>query len=143
VSAPAAVIGSAARARTAPRPAARARAGRHLRLVRPAARTRGLARPALLVSIATVLIVFALVVVHVMLAQSQLSLDRLDNRVGAAQRRYDQALLVHAQLAAPSRIIARAVQLGLVPPGQPPVAVPVAPGAVPTAARTAIPIPRP
>ena len=139
MSAPAAVIGSAARARTAPRP----RADRHLRLVRPAARTRWLPRPALLVAVATVLVVFALVVVHVMLAQSQLSLDRLNNRVGAAQRRYDQALLAHAQLAAPSRIIARAVELGFVLPGQPPVAVPVPPAAVPTAARTATPMPRP
>ena len=143
MSAPAAVVGSAGRAQTARRFAPRALAGRHLWLVTPAARTRRLSRPALLAAIGTVLIVFALVVVHVMLAQSQLALDRLNNQVGAAQRRYDQALLVHAQLAAPSKIIARAVQLGLVPPGQPPVAVPVAPAAVPTAARTATPIPRP
>ena len=141
MSAPAAVVGSA-RARTAPRSNPRASA-RHLRLVTPVARTRRLSRPALLVAVGTVAIVFALVVVHVMLAQSQLSLDRLNNRVSAAQRRYDQALLVHAQLAAPSRVIARAAVLGLVPPGQPPVAVPVTGAAIPTAARTATPIPRP
>jgi hypothetical protein len=145
VSAPAAVVGSAPRTRTAPRSAARAQParGRHLRLVAPAARTRWLPRPAILAVVGTLVIVFALVVVHVMLAQSQLSLDNLNNKVGAAQRRYDQALLVHAQLAAPSRVITRAAQLGLVPPAQPPVAVPVAAAAVPTAARTATPVPRP
>jgi len=141
VSAPAAVIGSA-RARTAPRSTPRAPT-RHLRLVTPVARTRRLLRPAVLAAVGTVAIVFALVVVHVMLAQSQLSLDRLNNRVSTAQRRYDQALLDHAQLAAPSRVITRAAELGLVPPGQPPVAVPVTGAAIPTAARTATPIPRP
>jgi hypothetical protein len=67
--------------------------------------------------------VLALVVVHVLLAQSQVRLDRLNAQVGSAQQAYEQALLQRAQLAAPSRIIARAGQLGLVPPAQPAVAV--------------------
>lgn len=141
-----AVAGAAPRTRGAARPAPRAvpaRRPRHLRLVTTAARRRRLPSTAALVGIGTVLIVISLVVVRVMLAQTQLSLDRLNGRVGAAQRRYDQALLRNAELAAPSYVITRAGQLGLVAPGQPPVAVAVPAGAVPTAARTATPVPRP
>ena len=85
-------------------------------------------RPAVLAAAATALLLFALVVVNVLLAQSQLRLDQLNGRIDGAQRAYQQALLVRAQAAAPSRIIARANQLGLVSPSQPPVPVPV-PGA--------------
>ncbi len=74
----------------------------------------------------------ALVVVHVLLAQSQLALDHLTTKVDTAQSNYEQARLQHAELAAPSRIIARAQQLGLVPPAQPAVPVPVtSPSAAP------------
>ena len=137
---------AAPRARGAARPASRAvpaRRPRHLRLVTTVPRTRRRPSALVLVAAGTVLILIALVVVHVLLAQTQLSLDRLNGRVGVAQRRYEQALLRHAQLAAPSHVITRAGQLGLVAPGQPPVAVAVPANAVPTAARTAVPVPRP
>ena len=98
---------------------------RHLRVVTPARRSRLVPSTIVLAAIATALVLFALVVVHVLLAQSQLSIDRLDTRVASAQTRYEQARLIHAELAAPSRIVARAGQLGLVPPAQPPVPVPV------------------
>jgi hypothetical protein len=141
-----AVAGAAPRTRGAARPAPRAvpaRRPRHLRLVTTVPRRRRLPSAVALVAISTVLLVIALVVVRVMLAQTQLSLDRLNGRVGAAQQRYDQALLRNAELAAPSHVIVRAGQLGLVAPGQPPVAVAVPAAAVPTAARTATPVPRP
>ena len=120
----------AAPARSTTRPARRPapnppRRPAHLRVVRPAARTRRLPRPALLAAAATVVLLLALVVVNVWLAQSQLTLDQLNGRVGAAQSAYEQALLARAEAASPSQIIARANQLGLVAPSQPPVAVPV------------------
>ena len=79
----------------------------------------------MLAAVTTVVLLLALVVVNVWLAQSQLTLDRLNGRVDAAQRAYQQALLARAEAASPSQIIARANQLGLVAPSQPPVAVPV------------------
>jgi cell division protein FtsL len=88
-------------------------------------------------AIGTVVVLLALVVVHVLLAQSQLTLDRLTTKVDTAQTNFEQARLQHAQLAAPSRIIARAQQLGLVPPAQPAVPVPVT---GPTAAPAKTPV---
>ena len=106
---------------------------RHLRVVAPARRSRRVPSTILVAAIATALVLFALVVVHVLLAQSQLTIDRLGTRVDTAETRYEQARLTHAQLAAPSRIVALAGQLGLVPPAQPPVPVPVAsPATTPT-----------
>jgi hypothetical protein len=132
VSAPA-VVAPAPRTRGAARPVPRRQPdahARHLRLVTTAPRLRRRPRPIVLVGAATTALVLALVVVHVLLAQSQVRLDRLNAQVGSAQQRYEQALLQHSELAAPSRIIARAGQLGLVAPAQPAVAVPVpAPGA--------------
>jgi len=91
-------------------------------------------------AVATALVLFGLVVVHVFLAQSQLTLDRLTSQVGTAQNRYEQARLTHAELAAPSRIVARAGQLGLVAPAQPPVPVPVpVASSAPTSSRTQTP----
>lgn len=127
-----AVAAPAPRTRPAPRRAPASLPRRpHLRVV---ARTRRRLRVPvpLLLGAATAAVLLALVVVHVMLAQSQLTLDRLNTQVDAAQSRFQQARLTEAQLAAPSRIIARAAQLGLVPPGQPPVAIPVAGAPSPT-----------
>ena len=126
----AAAVAAPARPRAAPRPARRPapippRRPAHLRVVRPAVRRRRLLRPTVLAALATTVLLLALVVVNVMLAQSQLTIDELNGRVDAAQRSYQQALLARAEAASPSRIIARANQLGLVAPGQPPVAVPV------------------
>jgi len=126
----AAAVAAPARPRAAARPARRPapippRRPAHLRVVAPAVRRRRLLRPTVLAALATVVLLFALVVVNVWLAQSQLTLDQLNGRVDAAQRAYQQALLTRAQAASPSQIIARANQLGLVAPSQPPVAVPV------------------
>ncbi len=138
-----AVAAPARRARPAGRAApVQAPASRraHLRVVTPARRARLLPHPIVAAAIGTVVVVLALVVVHVLLAQSQLTLDRLTTKVDTAQSNYEQARLQHAQLAAPSRIIVRAQQLGLVPPAQPAVPVPVtgptaAPAKTPTAVR--------
>jgi cell division protein FtsL len=93
-------------------------------------------------AIGTVVVLLALVVVHVLLAQSQLTLDHLSTKIDNAQSSYEQARLQHAQLAAPSRIIARAGQLGLVPPAQPAVPVPVTgPTAAPAKTPAAVPQP--
>ncbi len=111
---------------------------RHLRVVAPAPRSRLLPTTMVAAAVATVLVLFGLVVVHVFLAQSQLTLDRLTSQVGTAQNRYEQARLTHAELAAPSRIVARAGQLGLVAPAQPPIPVPV-PSSGPSSTRTQTP----
>ena len=131
----AAAVAAPARSRVAARPARRPaapaprrpapRRRAHLRVVAPVARARRLLHPAVLAALATAVLLFALVVVNVWLAQSQLALDQLTGRVDAAQRAYQQALLARAEAASASQIIARANQLGLVAPRQPPVAVPV------------------
>lgn len=101
----------------------------HLRAVGPTRRARRIRRSVLLAATATVAAVLALVAFHVLTAQSQLTLDHVSHQVDDAQRRYDEARLTDAQLASPSRIVARAAQLGLVPPAAPPVPVPVPTGA--------------
>jgi Tfp pilus assembly protein PilX len=68
---------------------------------------------------------------QVVLAQSQIAIDHIDARNAAAERRYEDARLRHAQLSSPERITNRANELGLVAPAQPPTVVPVT-GAVPT-----------
>jgi cell division protein FtsL len=114
----------------------------HLRLVTPARPARLAPHPIVAAAIGTVVVLLALVVVHVLLAQSQLTLDHLSTKIDNAQSSYEQARLQHAQLAAPSRIIARAGQLGLVPPAQPAVPVPVTgPTAAPAKTPAAVPQP--
>lgn len=65
--------------------------------------------------IVTTLSVFVAVAFHVMLAQSEFQLDRLSRQTAVAQRRYEQARLIAAQLGAPDRIVARAETLGMEP----------------------------
>jgi len=134
-------VAAPARPRAAPRTVRRPapippRRPAHLRVVRPAVRHRRLLRPTVLAALATTVLLLALVVVNVMLAQSQLTIDELNGRVDAAQRSYQQALLARAEAASPSQIIVRANQLGLVAPGQPPVAVPVPASPAPTGSST-------
>jgi hypothetical protein len=109
----------------APRRVAPPRRRDHLRVVTPARRARRARRSVLLAALGTVVAVLALVAFQILTAQSQLTLDHVGQQVDDAQRRYDQARLLNAQLASPSRIAARALQLGLVPPAAPPVPVPV------------------
>src|SRR5713101_5929907 len=66
--------------------------------------------------------VFALVTVvlfHVMLASGQLRLDRLNLRIGRAQREYEQLRLETSRLASPERILQEAQRLGLAVPAEP------------------------
>lgn len=137
-------VAAPARARVASRRGAVAPAPRrapqprrdHLRVVHSARQTRRVPRSVLLAAAATVAAVLALVAFHVLTAQSQLTLDRVGHQVSDAHRRYDEARLVNAQLSSPSRIVARAAQLGLVPPAAPPTPVPVPSGS--TAAVTRV-----
>ena len=69
---------------------------------------------------------------HALLAQSQIALDRLEQRTAVAERRYQDARYEYAQNASPQRITDRARALGLVSPGGPPTPVAIA-GEVPAA----------
>jgi len=88
-----------------------------------------------------VLAVLAMVAFHAMVAQSQVRLDRLEQRTEAAERRYEEARYEHAQQSAPQRIVERATALGLQAPSGPPTAVsvegqaPAAPDATSTTLR--------
>jgi cell division protein FtsL len=65
-----------------------------------------------------VAVLFGLVGLHVMLAQNQFRLDRLNGQAGAEQARYERLRLQVDQLESPQRIIATAQQkLGMVTPG--------------------------
>lgn len=103
-------------------PAPEHRGGHHLRLVERAARTplqRRRRRRYLLTGAVslTLGVVFALVYLHVLLAQRQFELNRLQAEDIQAQSTYQQRRLEVAQLAAPSRIIAVAEgHLGMVQP---------------------------
>jgi hypothetical protein len=70
--------------------------------------------------------VFTIVAFHVMLAQGQVGLTRLQQQVSVAERQYQQARYAHAQAASPQRIVDAATKLGLVPADKPlvPVGVP-------------------
>ncbi len=70
-------------------------------------------------------IMLTVVVAHTLLAQNQVRLDRLESRIAAEETRYDSLRLANGQLSSPARITARAAQLGLALPTEPPVAVPV------------------
>lgn len=95
----------------------------HLRLVEREPRTpqeRRRRRRLLLASTVsvTLAVVFALVYLHVMLAEHQFELNRLQAEQARAQAIYQQRRLAVSELAAPSRIISIAeARLGMVQPG--------------------------
>jgi cell division protein FtsL len=98
---------------------------RHLVVVDSSRRaTRRRHRVALVGSLAVVA-VFTIVAFHALLAQSQVAIDRIEQQTAEAERTYEQARYEHATLASPERIVARAAELGLVPPAGPPTAIPV------------------
>jgi cell division protein FtsL len=72
----------------------------------------------------------AAVAFHVVLAQSQLQIERLNRETIVEQHRYEQLRLEVARLASPERVVARARELGLVLPAEPSkiVTVPTDPG---------------
>jgi len=66
-----------------------------------------------------VMIVCSLVAVvgfHVILAQSQVQLDQLEQQVGEEQHRYEQLRFEVSALSSPARIVSRAAELGMVAP---------------------------
>jgi cell division protein FtsL len=66
-----------------------------------------------------VMIVGSLVAVvgfHVVLAQSQVELDRLEQQVGEEQHRYEQLRFEVSALSSPARIVNRATELGMTAP---------------------------
>ncbi len=88
-------------------------------------------RRATILAVFTGLVLLSLVVFHAMVAQSQIGLERIEQRTARAQRAYETARLEYARLAAPSRILKRAAELGLVPPAAPPIAVGISAPAAP------------
>jgi hypothetical protein len=117
-----------------PAPSPRSEPRRTLRLVEtPARRVRRRRRHLGGAAFLTVVALLTIVAFHVWLAQRQLTIDTLQRQTDAAEHRYEQVRLQHAQLSSPGRVIARAAQLGLVAPAGPPVPVPVT-GAAPSRA---------
>jgi len=53
---------------------------------------------------------------HVVLAQSQVRLDQLEQQVGEEQHRYEQLRYEVSALSSPARIVSRAAELGMVAP---------------------------
>ncbi len=71
-----------------------------------------------LASAFVVAVLFGLVWLHVVLAQNQFRLDRLDNQVAAEESHYERSRLSVDQLEAPQRIVHEAEgKLGMVVPG--------------------------
>lgn len=95
---------------------------RHLRVVEPrkltAAERRRRARMLLAGGVGLlVMVVFGLVYMHVVLAQRQFAIDRLNTKVQSEQAQYQNLRLAVAQLGSPQNIIATAEgQLGMVQP---------------------------
>jgi hypothetical protein len=69
--------------------------------------------------------VFTVVAFHVMLAQGQVGLARLQGQVSTAERDYQEARYAHARAASPERIVSLATKMGLVPADRAPVPVAV------------------
>lgn len=92
----------------------------HLRLVREQARRRTNARR-LLVSVgiaALSALCLGLVTLHVLIAENQFTLDRLQQTAAAEQSSYEKLRLQVAELEAPARIVSEAEgRLGLEQPG--------------------------
>jgi cell division protein FtsL len=103
----------------------RAREG-HLVVVESSRRALHRRRRVTIVGSVAVLAVFTVVAFHALLAQSQVAIDRIEQQTVEAEQQYEQARYEHATLASPERIVARAAELGLVPPAGPPTAIPVA-----------------
>ena len=121
------------RARSADAAGARTSARRRAPAARPTARAARRARrrespprpatsgaTATLLALVTVFALVSAVVFHVVLAQNQLQLDRLNAQIAKEQRTYEQRRLTASLLASPQRIIQEAERLGLVVPADPP-----------------------
>ena len=88
----------------------------------PATKSRAVARPlaigrvGALLAVVTVFALVTAVVFHVVLAQNQMELDRLNVQITKEQRVYEQRRLTASLLASPERVIQEAERLGLVMP---------------------------
>lgn len=116
----------------APRAKARLDAPAEQRAERTRARERHashLGRLGAVLVFATIAVLVLAVVFHVMLAQRQMQLDRLNVQIAKEQRAYEQNRLIEANASSPQQIITKAQGLGLVPPAEPAtyLAVPGAP----------------
>jgi cell division protein FtsL len=91
---------------------------RHLRLVAPQHRRRR-SRRLVACSAATgvLAVAFGLVGLHVVIAEAQFRLDRLQQEASAAQARYEKLRLSVAELEAPERIVSVAEGHGMQQPG--------------------------
>ena len=90
---------------------------RHLAVVDPAARKRE-RRARLGVRLSVAVVVAAVLIVvgfHVMMAEGQLQLERLDRATKTEQQRYERLRLMYAQRSAPDAIVERATAIGMVP----------------------------
>jgi cell division protein FtsL len=92
-----------------------ARAARAERADRPIA----VGRLGAVLAVVTICAVVTAVVFHVVLAQRQMQLDRLNAQIAKEQRTYEQRRLTASLLASPQRIIQEAERLGLVLPPEP------------------------
>jgi cell division protein FtsL len=90
------------------------------------------------VAMAIVFVLVSAVVFHVILAQGQLELDRLDGQIAVERREWEQRSLATSQLASPQRITEEAQRQGLVFPAEPPIYIEV-PGATVPAGRAVNP----
>ena len=97
-----------ARRRVAPRAAAKA-----------ATKPLAIGRVGGLLALVTIFALVSAVVFHVVLAQNQMELDRLNGQIAKAQRTYEQRRLATNLLASPQRVIQEAQRLGLVVPPEP------------------------
>ena len=124
-----AVAPPAARPRTRTQPHARSHTrARHG--ARPAPRTttrvathgssRSQVGVGVFVVVTVVFVLVSAVVFHVLLAQGQLQLDRLDAQIADERRKYEQLRLETSTLASPPRIIEEALRQGLEKPPEPP-----------------------
>ncbi len=113
---------SAPRARTRTQPVRRSGTQPRARVHRPA---RSVSRVrvgiGVFVAVAAVFVLVSAVLFHVVLAQGQLELDRLDEQIASARHEYEQRRLETSTLASPQRIQEEAERQGLVHPDGPPV----------------------
>jgi cell division protein FtsL len=84
---------------------------------RAAAHPFAIGRVGMLLAVVTVFALVTAVVFHVVLAQHQMQLDRLNGQITKEQRVYEQRRLDTATLASPQNVIQQAERLGLVQPG--------------------------
>jgi len=135
MSAPAIALRPRAHPRRAPAPVRRAVRPR-LRVIDAAAQRRVIRVRRMLWAFVGLVVcsLIATVVLHVVVAQSQLQLDQLEREVADEQVRYEQLRLQVAMLASPERVVTRAGELGMVPSTEAPTPVAVPGGTAPAGA---------